>query len=255
MDKLNPAPGANETVDSLFEGRLSVIQSRTGYRFSLDALLLARFAAVRRAGRVIDLGAGNGVVALILAMLHPALEIACLEIQPEMAARAARSAALNGFGDRVSIVAGDVRAAGRLFPAASFDAAVSNPPYRRPASGRINPDPEKKVARHEIKANLGDFLRAGAHLLKHGGKMALIYPARRMIDLLSAMREEGLEPKRARMVHSYAASEAALALVEGVKGGRAELTVMPPLILYAGAGKYTPEMNAILAGSLAPPLA
>ncbi|HEX9444346.1 MAG TPA: hypothetical protein VGA73_09505, partial [Candidatus Binatia bacterium] len=192
---------------------------------------------------------------LILATLHPGLKVTGLEIQPEMAGRAARSAALNGLGERVSIVEGDVRAAGRLFPAASFDAAVSNPPYRLLASGRINPDPEKKVARHEIEANLGDFLRAGAHLLKAGGKMALIYPARRMIDLLSAMRGEGLEPKRARMVHSYAGSEATLVLVEGVRGGRAELAILPPLTVYAKAGEYTPEMKAILAGSLALPLA
>lgn len=255
MDKLKPATGANETVDGLFEGRLSVIQSRTGYRFSLDALLLARFASVPRSGRLIDLGTGNGVVALILAMLHPALEVAGLEIQAEMAARAARSAALNGLGGRVSIVEGDVRAAGTLFPAASFDAAVANPPYRLLASGRINPDQEKKVARHEIKASLGDFLRAGDHLLKAGGKMALIYPARRMIDLLSAMRSGGLEPKRARMVHSYAGSGASLVLVEGVKGGRAELAIMPPLTVYSKAGEYTEEMSAILAGRLTAPLA
>src|SRR5258706_9994614 len=116
MDKLNPAPGANETVDSLFAGRLSVIQSRTGYRFSLDALLLAHFAAVGRAGRLIDLGAGNGVGALILATLHPGLKATGLEIQPEMAGRAARSAALNGLGGGGSIVEGDGRAGRGVVP-------------------------------------------------------------------------------------------------------------------------------------------
>lgn len=239
----------DETLDTLFEGKLSVLQSESGYRFSLDALLLAHFAPAGRKERVVDLGTGSGVVALILAAREPSLEVVGLEIQTAMADRAARSAALNGLSERVSIVHGDVRAARRLFTAGSFDAAVANPPYRRLASGRINPDGEKRVARHEIKAKLGDFLRAAAYLLRRGGRISLVYPATRMTDLIEAMRAEKLEPKRLRLVHSFEESEAALVLAEGVKGGGSELKIMPPLIVYARGRKYSPEMSALLAGS------
>jgi tRNA1(Val) A37 N6-methylase TrmN6 len=249
MDRLKPERTGNETVDALFGGRLSVIQSRTGYRFSIDALLLADFVTARKNERVIDLGAGNGVVAFILASLHPSLKLSGLEIQAEMARRAARGAALNRLSDRVSIVEGDVRAAGRLFQAESFDAAVCNPPYRRAGGGRTNPDPEKRLARHEIRADLADFIRAAAHLLRRGGRLALVYPATRTVDLLHQMREGGIEPKRLRLVHSYEASGAALVLAEGIKGAKSEIKILPALIVYTKKRKYTAEMIGILAGS------
>jgi tRNA1Val (adenine37-N6)-methyltransferase len=238
----------DETLDTLFGGKLSVLQSKSGYRFSLDALLLAHFTAVRRKERVVDLGTGNGVVALILAAREPSLMVVGVEIQPEMAERAARSAALNDLSGRVAIVQGDVRAAKRLFDSASFDVAVSNPPYRSLASGRINPNAEKRVARHEIKANLGDFLRAASYLLRRSGKISVVYPAFRTVDLLQAMREEKLEPKRVRLVHSFERSEAALVLAEGVKGGGSELKILSPLTVYTKERKYTPEMSDILSG-------
>ncbi|HEY3302222.1 MAG TPA: tRNA1(Val) (adenine(37)-N6)-methyltransferase [Candidatus Binatia bacterium] len=239
---------ADETLDTLFDGKLTVLQSKTGYRFSLDALLLAYFTPVRKKERVVDLGTGNGVVALILAALEPSLKVVGVEVQPEMAERAARSAALNRLGDRVSIVHGDVRAVERLFPAGSFDVAVANPPYRRLASGRINPNGEKRVARHEIEANLRDFLRAAVYLLRRGGKMSVVYPAFRTADLIQAMREEKLEPKRMRLVHSFAGGDASLVLAEGVKGGGSEMKILPPLVVYTKEREYTPEMSAILAG-------
>lgn len=248
MEKRKSAPALGETIDALLQGRLSIIQSKSGYRFSLDALLLADFASVRKGARVIDLGSGNGVVALALAALHPSVKATGLEIQPEMARRAERSAALNRLSERVSFIHGDVRAAAALFGAESFDAAVANPPYRTVSSGRINPDLEKRHARHEILAGLDDFLRAAARLLKRGGTMALVYPTTRTIDLLSGMRNRGIEPKRLRCVHSSTRGDAALVLVEGVKGGRCEVKIMPPLVVYARKGEYSAEMNEILAG-------
>jgi tRNA1Val (adenine37-N6)-methyltransferase len=249
MAKSGTFPQVDETVDSLFRGKLSVIQRRTGYRFSIDALLLAHFIAPRKYDHVIDLGAGSGVIALILAARYPAIELSGVELQGEMAARARRSAELNGLSDRVTIIQGDVRAVDRLFPPQSFDMVVANPPYRLAASGRINPDPEKRLARHEIEAKLADFIRAAGHLLRRNGKAAWVYPATRLVDLLHAMRGQRIEPKRLRLVHSHRGGEAALALVEGTKEGRAELTVLPPLIIYTPKREYTPEISAVLAGT------
>lgn len=238
----------DETVDTLFQGKLSVIQRKTGYRFSLDALLLAHFVKVRRGERVIDLGTGNGVVALALASLHPSLKVVGLEIQEEMVQRALRNVARNRMDQRVAIVQGDVRSMEQLFSPQSFDAAVCDPPYRGLTSGRINPDPERRVARHEIHGHLRDFLRAGSYVLRRSGRMALVYPATRTIELLQAMREEQLEPKRMRLVYSFEASEAALVLVEGVKGGASELKIMPSLVVYTKERRYTPEVRTILRG-------
>lgn len=235
-----------ETLDALFQGKLKIIQRKTGYRFSIDALLLARFLTVHAGEKVVDLGTGNGVIPLVLACLHPALRVVGLELQEEMVERALRSVHWNRQEERVRIIQGDVCSVEEVFSPQSFDAAVCNPPYRGAASGRINPDPERRVARHEVEARLFDFLRAGFYLLRRGGRMALVYPATRTLDLLQAMRQEDLEPKRLRLVYSFAETAATLVLAEGVKGGRSELKVMPPLVVYTKDRKYTPETKAIL---------
>ena len=239
---------ATETFDTILQGKLTVIQGKSGYRFSLDALLLADFARRKGIKKIVDLGTGNGIVPLILAALGPRARVTGLEVQEQMVARARRGVALNQLEDRVEIVQGDVRSVEPLFAPESFDLAVCNPPYRAPRSGRINPDPEKRIARHETEGYLRDFLYAGSYLLRRGGTMALVYPATRAVDLLETMRQNGLEPKRLRLVHSFQQSPASLLLVEGVKGGRDELAIMPPLVVYRQGKEYTAELKAILAG-------
>lgn len=236
----------DETLDALFQGKLKIIQTKRGYRFSIDAVLLAHFVKIDGSEKIIDLGTGNGVIPLILAFLYPAARITGLELQEEMVERALRSTDLNRLEQSVKIIQGDVRSVKNVFSPHGFDAAVCNPPYRETASGRINPDLERRIARHEIMGCLMDFLRAGYHLVRRGGRMSLVYPATRMVDLLQAMRVAGVEPKRLRLVHSFAGTVATLVLVEGVKGGRNELKVMPPLVVYTKERQYTAEMRAIL---------
>ena len=237
-----------ESLDALFDGHLKLFQSRRGYRFSLDALLLAYFATLKRKERVIDLGTGNGVIPLILARLHPEVVITGVEYQSAMVERAARNFKLNKLDARISLCRGDVRAAGSIGSAGSFDGVVCNPPYRPRASGRMSPNDEKQIARHEIHGELGDFLAAAAYLLRAKGRMYLVYLASRAVDLLSSMRLARLEPKRLRMVHSFSDSEASLILVEGVKHGRSEVEILPPLIVYREGKEYSDEVAAMLAG-------
>ncbi|HUK40680.1 MAG TPA: tRNA1(Val) (adenine(37)-N6)-methyltransferase [Candidatus Acidoferrales bacterium] len=246
------APGcqkADETFDTLFGGNLKFLQSRSGYRVSVDAVLLACFATARKGKCMVELGCGNGVVPLILAYLHPSIDVVGIEIQQLMAERAWRNVQLNGFDNRVRIIRGDIRAIRKIAPAESFDAVVCNPPYRRPDSGRISPNKEKQIARHECEGNLDDFIAAGAYLLPVKGRMAVIYSAVRAIDLIDAMRRARIEPKRLRMVHSFAEAEASLILVEGVKGGKSGVEVLAPLVVYERNKKYTTEMEAMLAGA------
>jgi tRNA1Val (adenine37-N6)-methyltransferase len=244
--RIEIAPG--ETLDTVFDGRLVLVQSRSGYRFSVDALLLAHFVSVRRADRIVDLGSGNGVIALALACLYPAAAVTAVEFQAAMVERARRSARWNQLDARVEVLRGDVRRAGELPDAESFDVAVCNPPYRGAASGRISAGDERRTARHELNGDLGDFLSAAHRLLRNKGRAALVHLAPRSVDVLGAMRSVGLEPKRLRMVYSFADAEASLLLVEGVKGGRAGLTVETPLVIYRSGKTYSDEAAALLAG-------
>lgn len=244
-----PVNPPRETLDALFKGRLTLYQSRAGYRFSLDALLLAHFATVKRGDKIIDLGTGNGVVPLVLADLYPSVSVTGIELQSTMIERARRNVELNGLQSRIQIRSGDVRRREEIAGASSFDAVVCNPPYRKPSSGRLSANDERRIARHEMNGDLQVFLHAGVFLLRLKGCMAVVYPALRCVDLLSAMRQTGIEPKRLCMVHSFAGAQASLALVEGVKGGRSGLAVLAPLTIYRRGRQYTDEVAAMIAGS------
>lgn len=242
------APAGDETMDTLFNGRIKLFQSRRGYRFTLDAVLLAHFIHAKPRDRIVDLGAGNGAISLMLAYLNPSAPITGVEIQPAMIQRARRNVFLNGLEKRIKIIARDVRAIAGLAQPESFDVAVCNPPYRAPLSGRVSPNAEKRIARHEFAGALEHFVGAGGYLLAQKGRMALVYPAFRSVDLLTVMRAAGVEPKRIRMVHSSSASEASLVLAEGVKGGNGGITVEPPLIVYDEQRRYAGKVAEMLAG-------
>jgi tRNA1Val (adenine37-N6)-methyltransferase len=236
-----------DTLDALLEGKLAIIQARNGYRFSLDSVLLAHFVRIKGKEKVVDLGSGNAPVALLLAARHPSVKVIGVEIQRQMVERARRAIELGHFEDRVEIIQGDVRKSLDPLCGQLYDLVVCNPPYRPRQTGRVNPNSEKRIARHEVFGELTDFLRAGAYLLRKGSAMGLVCPAWRSVDLIEGMRRQGLEPKRMRFVHSFEDAPASLILVEGSKGGGKQLDVAAPLIIYTKDRNYTPELRRILA--------
>lgn len=224
----------DEEIDAFLDGELRIIQSRRGYRFSVDALLLAEFVSITPDDVVVDLGAGCGIISLLLAKKGQAGYIVGLELQEELASQARRNAGLNGLEERIAILQGDLR----VLPLAPrcADVVVCNPPYRKSRSGRINPDPCKAIARHEIAMTLIDILAAGKTLLRSGGRLALIYPANRLTEAFSRMRSQDLEPKRLQIIFPDSASHAKLAMIEGRLGGKSGLTILPPIF---GQGRFS----------------
>jgi len=218
----------DESVDDFMNGRLKLIQSRTGYRFSIDAILLSQFVSTKPGDIVVDLGTGCGIIPLVLLLTRPIRFAFGLEIQENLADQAARNAVLNGFENKMGIIIGDIKHP-PLTPS-SADLVVCNPPYRKKDSGRINPDPQRAIARHEILTALNEILEAARRLLRAKGRIAMIYPAVRLADVMVRMRGFNLEPKRIRIVHPRLESEAKLALIEASSGGSVGLKVLPPLI-------------------------
>ena len=217
-----------ERLDKFLDGRLCVIQSVRGYRFSIDAVLLARFVAIKSMDVVVDLGAGCGIISLLLLLEKPVGYMVALEIQKNPADQALRNTFLNGFEGRMGVLLGDLRQV--PLRRCIADVVVCNPPFRRQGSGRVNPDPQRAIARHEIMASLNDILSAASSVLKPKGRVALIYPAGRLVDLLVRMRAFDFEPKRIQLIHPFAGKEAKLVLVEGARGGKGGVQVLPPLI-------------------------
>lgn len=231
------------TVESLFDGRLTCCQHRRGYRFTQDPVLLAHFFTPHPQENIIDLGTGCGIIPLILAYRWPGLSVTGLEVQPALAELARQNVVANEFTDRIKIVEGDLRNFREYFEAGSFDRVVCNPPYRPLGAARPNPDPEQAVARHEIMASHADVITAVVWLLADGGEVDLIYPDERSGEVLDALRQKGLAPRRLQKIYSYPDGPCRLFLVEGVKGGRERLEILPPFYVQRGpAGEYTPEM-------------
>jgi tRNA1Val (adenine37-N6)-methyltransferase len=222
----------DESIDEFMNGRLKLIQSRTGYRFSIDAVLLSEFVSIKKGDKVVDLGTGCGIIPLVLLLRRPVRYVFGLEIQEGLARQTNRNALLNGFSPKMGVIRADIRHP-PLTPA-SVDVVVCNPPYRKKESGRLNPDQQRAIARHEILASLDDILNAARYLLRSEGRLAVIYPAGRLADLMVKMREYGMEPKRVRVVYPGMGSDAKLAMVEATLGGRSGLKILPPLMDQGG---------------------
>jgi tRNA1Val (adenine37-N6)-methyltransferase len=234
-----------ERSDRILDGRLRIIQRVRGYRFSVDALLLANFARLQGGDDLIELGTGSGIISIILAQRQELGRIWGVEIQQQLFSIAARNVVLNGLAGRVEIRRGDVRFPESICPPQSFSAVVFNPPYRRMHSGRINPDSEKAAARHEVFGTVEDFINTAAYALRPGGAMFAIYPSTRMTELIEKMRRHRIEPKRLRLIFSRTGASAVFVLVEGTTGGGEGLDVLPPLYIYEAKGEYTGEMKEI----------
>ncbi len=240
---------SDETLDDLTVGGLKILQAKSGYRFSIDPVLLCAFIPSIENARVVDLGTGNGIVPLLLSARKEARSITGLELQEQMVARARRSVQLNDLEGSVQIVQGDIRALPAELSPGKYDIVTSNPPYRAKTTGRVAPDDERGIARHELFGGLEDFLHAAALLLKDGGRFYAVYLAERLAGLLSAMCSSGLEPKRMRLVHSREGEPARMVLVEGRKNGKPGMSVEASLIVYKGKGRdYTPEVLAMYGG-------
>ena len=238
--------GIETSLDSVLGGLLKIRQPRGGYRFSVDSILLARFAHARRRDRVLELGAGCGVVAAIIAKLHIPLEVTALEIQPGLAQLCAANAAMNSL-DSMRTICADLRARSISgIESGAYDIVVANPPYHEPKTGRESPNDSRRIARGGEGANVEEFVRAAGRYLREGGRAYFVFSAYRCADIIAAMRAAGLEPKRMRFVHPRADLRASSVLIEARRGGGAETIVEPPLGLYEAPGIYTIEATQIL---------
>lgn len=242
---LDLLPG--ERIDVIHSGRLRIIQSSRGNRFSIDALLLAASANIPANARVLELGCGNGVVAIALASLYGPAQVVGLEVQQGLADQAERSVALNGLEDSVAIVRGDVRSARTLIESGSYEHVVMNPPYFPKRDGRVNPNSERAVARHEVLGSLADFVAAARYGLVNKGSLLAIYPAFRSPQLLAEMSRQGLSPTQCRYVHPRPKQDANLVLVEARKDGGPQLRILPPWYVREGQ-EYSDVVERIIAG-------
>lgn len=234
-----------ERIDDLQINGYRLIQNPDLFCFGCDAVLLSSYAKAKGGLRIIDLGCGNGVIPILLSAKTKAKEIVGLEIQEESVSLARRSVELNGLTDRVKIVQGDIKEAANIFGNSSFDVVTTNPPYMNSGCGLTNDASAMTIARHEVLVSLEDIISQSARMLRPGGNFFMIHRPHRLTDIMALMREYKIEPKRMRMVHPYADKEPTMVLIEGNRGGRPNLIVEPPLVIYKDVNEYTEEVFRI----------
>ena len=233
-----------ERLDDLQNG-YQLIQRPDMFCLGTDSVLLTDFAAPRAGEVCVDLGCGNGAIALLLAARRADAHIDGVELQMQAADMAARSVQLNRLEARVRIFQGDMRDSAALLGHGGYSLAVCNPPYGARGATILSAGEAERIARHEGELTVQDVAAAAARLLKFGGRFCTVFPSARALEMLDAMRAAAIAPKRIRLVHARVTQPPKLALIEGVRGGKSGLHWLPPLLLYDETGAHSAEWRRI----------
>jgi tRNA1Val (adenine37-N6)-methyltransferase len=243
MKNTHSKPAEDETLDSFYHGRILVLQKKKGYRFSVDAPLLADFVQTEEGDDVLELGTGCGIISLLLSV-KPFRHLTAVEIQPSLADLARRNVRINRLEERISVVEQDLMA---FRPAGGFDVIFSNPPYHKWNTGHLSLREEKSIAKHELKSSISDIMHKTSCLLRENGRADFIFPAKRKKDLLEAAKTYGLKVKQMRAIYPRAGSEPNLILFAfDFTSGKTE--IRPGLFLYDEQGQYTEDVRRIFTG-------
>lgn len=235
----------NERIDDLQRNGLRIIQHPKAFRFGMDAVLLADFTRLRPRERVGDMGTGTGILPLLLSQKEESCTFEAFEIQPDMADMAARSVRLNHLEERIRVYAADMRRAYEVTGREKLHAVVCNPPYGKLGGVLTSATETVSLARHEQDCTINDVAASCAAVLRNHGRLSIVFPAQRLLELCDALREHRLEPKRIRMVCAHVDKPPYLVMVEAMKNARPQLLWLPPLVVYHADGTETDEIKRI----------
>ena len=236
----------DERIDDLEYNGLKIIQNKSGFCFGIDAVLLSDFAKeIRNDSNVLDLGTGTGILGILLCGKTKLRKIVGVEIQQDVYDMAKRSISLNNLGNRFSVINEDIKSLDEKLELQSFDAIVTNPPYKKDCTGLKNDNEYKIISRHEVKCNLEDVIRVSSKLLKNNGKFYMVHRPERIKDIIVNLDKYKMQIKEIRFVHPNMNKKPNMILIKAVKGGGDFVNVQKPLFVYNLDGTYTDEILKI----------
>ena len=234
--------------DLLNYGNLKIVQNPRWFSFSLDSVLLANFAKVNNKFRIIDFCCGNAPIPLFLST-KTSSKIIGVELQKEVYDLAIKSVSLNKLEEQIEIINKDVNEIAKIYDTDTFDLITCNPPYFKVEKGsNINPDIVKATARHELNLTLDDIFKIAKKLLKNNGKIVMVHRTDRLIDIITNMKANNIEPKRIRFVYPFEDSKSNMVLIEGSKNGKTGLEIEKNIIIHNSDGSYKEEILRIFNG-------
>lgn len=223
---------------------MSIVQDTDMFHFSLDSVLLPNFVTVRsKIDKILDIGCGNAPIPLILSTKTKA-NIIGVEIQKEVFDLAQQSVAINHLENQIQIMNADINEYYKELESDSFDVITCNPPFFRVnEESKLNDSQYKVFARHEITLNLNQIFKIAKKLLKNNGNIAIVHRPERLVEILSVMKENNIEPKRIQFVYPRPSMESNIVLIEGTKNGKSGLKILPPIFVHNQDGSYTKEVQ------------
>ena len=237
---------ANEKIDDLEYKDLKIIQNKNGFCFGIDSVLLSDFAkGIKTDANVLDLGTGTGIISILLCGKTNLKHITGIEIQKDVADMAKKSVKLNKLENRIDILNEDIKKISKIFPANSFDAIVTNPPYKKQNTGLTSKDKTQLISRHEVMCDIEDIAKASSKLLNSNCSIYMVHRPDRLIDIIESFRKYNLEPKIIKFVYPKINKEPNLVLIKATKGAKEFLKLEKPLIVYNEDGTYTDEILEI----------
>lgn len=220
-----------------------IIQDKKFFSYGVDAILLSYFAKPK--GIVMDLGTGTGIIPLRIVDDPKVDMIYAVELQEIVAEMAGKSVYLNKLEHRIKVLNDDIKRLPEMFPKASMDTIISNPPYMKAGTALVNPEENHAISRHELACSLEDIIRVSSYLLKPLGKMYMVHRPNRLVDVLCAMRNEKIEPKLMSWVYPKPGKPSNLFLIEGVKDGKRDFKYGESIVVYGEDGDYTDQIYTI----------
>ena len=233
----------DEVLDDLEYKDLKIIQKKDGFKFGMDAILLTNFSKnIKKNARVLELGTGTGVISILLSEKTDLSKVIGIEIQEQISEMASRSVKLNKLENKVDIINENIKNIENVSEKSTFDVVVTNPPYKKKNTGIVNDNDIKLISRHEITADLEDFIKVGSTTLKSNGEFYMVHRPDRIADIVCLLRKYKLEPKVLQLVYPKIGEKANLLLIKAVKNGGEFLNVEKPLYIYNQDGTYTQEL-------------
>ena len=239
----------NEKIEDLQYKGLKIIQNKKWFCFGMDSILLSDFSKkIKPDTTIVDLGAGTGIISILLSAKTNANKIICVEKQPEMADIIKRNIELNNLQDKIQLINDDIL--NIAIEEASVDAVVTNPPYKKRETGLRNENEQKYISKFETSATLEDFIKVSKRILKDKGQFFMVHRPDRLVDIMELMRKYKIEPKRIKFVYSHAyegkkAENAKLVLIEGIKNAKPFIKIEENIYVYNKDGTYTDQINEI----------
>lgn len=236
----------NERIDDLEYKGLKIIQNTEGFCFGIDSILLSNFASeIKKGSKIIDLGTGTGIIGILLCKKIENSRVVGIEIQQDVYEMAQRSIILNKLEKQFTLINKNIKELENYEELGTFDAVVTNPPYKKEYTGIRNENTKKLISRHEITANLEDFIKISSKLLKDQKGLYMVHRPDRLVDIVELLRKYKLEPKRMQFVYPKQGKEPNILLIKAIKNAKPFLKIEKPIYVYEEDGRYTDEILKI----------